>query len=92
MLAVPRQAPGHLAENVMHFARVLRSAGMAVGTDRVELTLQALKLAGRELSRSKLIAAAESIKGWSGDLAKNVSYAPDEDAFQAALVHGETVG
>ena len=41
-----RQSPGHLAENVMHFARVLRSAGMAVGTDRVQLTLQALKFAG----------------------------------------------
>jgi uncharacterized protein with von Willebrand factor type A (vWA) domain len=51
MLAVPRQAPGHLAENVMHFARVLRSAGMAVGTDRVELTLQALKLAGFDSKR-----------------------------------------
>jgi len=35
---------------------------------------QVLQLAGRDLSRSKLIAAAESLKGWSGDLAKNVSY------------------
>ncbi|HSB24284.1 MAG TPA: VWA domain-containing protein [Burkholderiaceae bacterium] len=51
MLAAPRQAPGHLAENVMHFARVLRSAGMAVGTDRVQLTLQALKLAGFDSKR-----------------------------------------
>ena len=38
--------PGHLAENVMHFARVLRSAGMAIGTDRVLLSLQALREAG----------------------------------------------
>ncbi|MCV2358257.1 VWA domain-containing protein [Paucibacter sp. TC2R-5] len=36
----------HLAENVMHFARVLREAGMAVGSDRVLLSLQALELAG----------------------------------------------
>ncbi len=30
----------------MHFARVLRSAGIAVGTDRVQLALQALRFAG----------------------------------------------
>src|SRR5262250_86490 len=46
-----KQSPGHLAENVMHFARVLRSAGMAVGTDRVQLALQALKLAGFDSKR-----------------------------------------
>jgi uncharacterized protein len=51
MLVAPRQTPGHLAENVMHFARVLRSAGMAVGTDRVQLALQALKLAGFDSKR-----------------------------------------
>ncbi len=39
-------SPGHLAENVMHFARVLRSAGMPVGTDRVVTALQALQVAG----------------------------------------------
>jgi uncharacterized protein with von Willebrand factor type A (vWA) domain len=35
-----------LAENVMHFARVLRDAGMPVGTDRVLLSLDALCVAG----------------------------------------------
>jgi uncharacterized protein with von Willebrand factor type A (vWA) domain len=50
MLAA-RATPGHLAENVMHFARVLRSAGMAVGTDRVQLALQALRLAGFDSKR-----------------------------------------
>jgi uncharacterized protein with von Willebrand factor type A (vWA) domain len=39
-------ARGHLAANVMHFARVLRAAGMPVGTDRVTVALQALPLAG----------------------------------------------
>ncbi len=43
-----RESPGHLAENVMHFARVLRSAGMPVGSDRVQLSLQALQVAGLE--------------------------------------------
>lgn len=47
-----RLSPGHpsgrLAENVMHFARVLRSAGMPVGSDRVHTALQALQLAGLE--------------------------------------------
>ncbi|MBB4843309.1 uncharacterized protein with von Willebrand factor type A (vWA) domain [Paucibacter oligotrophus] len=38
----------YLADNVMHFARVLREAGLAVGTDRVALALQALPLAGLE--------------------------------------------
>jgi uncharacterized protein len=46
MPAAPHQTPGHLAENVMHFARVLRSAGISVGTDRVQLALQALRIAG----------------------------------------------
>jgi uncharacterized protein with von Willebrand factor type A (vWA) domain len=40
--------PAHLAANVMHFARVLRQSGMAVGTDRVQLCLQALQVAGLE--------------------------------------------
>lgn len=43
-----RTSPGHLAENVMHFARVLRHAGMPVGSDRVQLALQALRVAGFE--------------------------------------------
>jgi uncharacterized protein with von Willebrand factor type A (vWA) domain len=34
--------PGRLAENVMHFGRVLRSAGMPVGSNRIQLALQAL--------------------------------------------------
>ncbi len=37
-----------LAENVMHFARVLRNAGLPVGSDRVQLALQALQVAGLE--------------------------------------------
>lgn len=35
-----------LAENVMHFGRVLRTAGVPVGTDRLQLALQALPVAG----------------------------------------------
>ncbi|ODU11187.1 MAG: hypothetical protein ABS84_00435 [Rubrivivax sp. SCN 71-131] len=41
-----QQGPGHLAENVTHFARVLRAAGMPVGSDRIQLALQALQVAG----------------------------------------------
>ena len=37
---------GHLAENVMHFARLLRGAGLAVGSDRVQAALAALQVAG----------------------------------------------
>ena len=37
---------GKLADNVVHFARVLRKAGLPVGTDRAVLALQALALAG----------------------------------------------
>lgn len=40
--------PGRLAENVMHFARVLRSAGLPVGQDRIQLALTALPVAGIE--------------------------------------------
>jgi len=42
---------GRLAENVVHFARVLRTAGMPVGTDRVQTALAALQLAGLESKR-----------------------------------------
>ena len=37
---------GHLAANVMHFARLLRSAGMPIGSDRVHTALAALQVAG----------------------------------------------
>ena len=40
--------PGHLAHNVMHFGRVLRTAGMPVPTDRIQLALNALQAAGLE--------------------------------------------
>ncbi len=40
------QLPGRLAENVMHFARVLRDAGLPVGTDRVLLAYEALRAGG----------------------------------------------
>lgn len=38
--------PGRLAENVMHFARVLRDAGLPIGTDRVLLAYEALRVGG----------------------------------------------
>jgi len=43
--------PGRLAENVMHFARVLRDAGLPVGTDRVLLAYDALRAGGIECAR-----------------------------------------
>ncbi len=46
-------SPGHLAENVMHFARVLRSTGLPLGSDRIRLALEALAVAGLE-SRADL--------------------------------------
>lgn len=39
-------AADHLAENVMHFGRVLRQAGLPLGTDRLLLALQALRQGG----------------------------------------------
>ena len=46
--AHPAMVPvgAHLADNVLHFARVLRGAGLPLGTDRVALSLQALQVAG----------------------------------------------
>ncbi len=37
---------GRLAENVMHFARVLRSAGLPIGPDRVIDAVKAIEVAG----------------------------------------------
>jgi uncharacterized protein len=39
---------GKLAENIMHFARVLRAAGLPIGPDRVVDALRALQTAGIE--------------------------------------------
>ena len=41
-------ADGRLAENVMHFARVLRAAGLPIGPDRVLDAVRALEVAGVE--------------------------------------------
>ena len=38
--------PVHLAAQVMHFARLLRHAGLPLGTDRIALAQQALRVAG----------------------------------------------
>jgi uncharacterized protein with von Willebrand factor type A (vWA) domain len=47
--AAPEAVPGgKLAENVVHFARVLRAAGMQVGPAKVIDALQALQIAGIE--------------------------------------------
>ena len=53
MIAAPTddRLSGHLADNVVHFARVLRTAGLPVGTDRVLLALDALRVAGIESRR-----------------------------------------
>ncbi|MGK2871940.1 MAG: vWA domain-containing protein [Alphaproteobacteria bacterium] len=40
------QAPGKLATNIMHFARLLRASGLAVGPDRVLDALTAVEAAG----------------------------------------------
>ena len=44
----PDTTSGHLAHNVMHFARVLRQAGLPLATERVQLALAALPLTGLE--------------------------------------------
>ncbi len=46
IVALPAKEGGRLAENVMHFARVLRTAGMPVGTHQVLAALDALAVAG----------------------------------------------
>ncbi len=45
---VPAAGSGKLAENVMHFARVLRAAGLPVGPGKVLDALAALQIAGVE--------------------------------------------
>jgi uncharacterized protein with von Willebrand factor type A (vWA) domain len=42
------RSSGRLAENVMHFARLLRAAGLRVGPDRVVDAVNALQIAGAE--------------------------------------------
>jgi uncharacterized protein len=40
------EVQGRLAENVMHFARLLRAAGLRIGPDRVVDSVKALEIAG----------------------------------------------
>ncbi len=40
--------PGHLGENVLHFARILRNAGIPIGTDKVVDAVRVLPAAGLE--------------------------------------------
>ena len=53
MIRAPQasELPGHLADNVLHFGRVLRQAGLPVPTDRIQLALTALQVAGLESKR-----------------------------------------
>lgn len=44
--ALQEPGAGQLVDNVLHFARVLRKAGLPIGTDRPLLALQALQVAG----------------------------------------------
>ena len=45
--AVPSfSGAGHLAENIMHFARVLRAAGLPIGPDRVIDAVRAVEVSG----------------------------------------------
>ncbi len=46
LLRMPEASSGRLAENVLHFGRVLRAAGMPVGTHQVLAALEALRHAG----------------------------------------------
>src|SRR3954465_4076903 len=48
MLLIPEAeaGAGKLAENVMHFARILRGAGLRVGPDRVIDCMKAIEFAG----------------------------------------------
>ena len=51
---------GRLSENIVHFARVLRAAGLPVGPDRVVVALQALERAGVE-QRERVHAALSAV-------------------------------
>ncbi len=51
---------GRIAENIVHFARVLRAAGLPVGPDRVVIALKALELAGVE-DRARVHAALSAV-------------------------------
>lgn len=45
-LALAASSSGRLPSNIVHFARLLRAAGLSVGTDRVLLALEALRASG----------------------------------------------
>ena len=48
MARLPVPAHGRLAENILHFARALRAAGIPVGTGRAVLAVEAVAAGGFE--------------------------------------------
>ena len=52
--------PQRLADNILHFARVLRAAGLPVGTDRALCAVQAIEALGVE-RRDDLHAALSAV-------------------------------
>lgn len=94
-------AAGHLAHHVMHFVRLLRAAGLPLGSERTQLVLQALELTGlqpredfRAVLRSCLLSRAEQreLFDQAFDLFWHNAQAPDEQpaAKSAAPVGGPT--
>ncbi len=60
MTIAARAADGRLAENILHFARVLRAAGLPVGPAKVIAALEAVQAVGVE-HREDFRAALESV-------------------------------
>ena len=60
MTSVARAPDGRLAENILHFARVLRAAGLPVGPAKVIVALEAVQAVGVE-HRDDFRAALESV-------------------------------
>ena len=52
--------PGRLSENIVHFARVLRAAGLPVGPDRIVIALRAIEVAGVD-QRARVHAALSAV-------------------------------
>lgn len=67
--AIDALPPGHLVENIVHFTRALRKAGVKVGTAQVENAIRAVETAGfsqrvdfYHILRATLITRAEDLE------------------------------
>ncbi len=68
-----------------YYPKELPSGYVAAGFIAGEIFVEGLKRAGKDLTRDKLIAALETLNGWDGIMAKDITYGPNERSGKTSM-------